>query len=481
MTEARQNTELPRAVKWGRRLIRWGLAALVLGGAALKQLAPARQGKGLDPATLTILIPIWGACLVGTILSLWGWVRYPCLEIELDLEEFPQRRDGRLFGSFTKALACFTLFLAWLATSLTFANPDEVIPMWTRIVGGYCSTAYCWFLIYLAALYSPARHLATTTYLNSFGPLIGVLLVPLTWFLLVGLNVGQVEQTAFPVGLTERAANKIKRTLRESPPWRGRTYVRLQIEEGELRGFRFERVADSAFDLVGASYGLTLVISRKDVERAAGYVIDFQTVGDDGSFYVKDPDASHSRASNPGGVRLSEDKLRHLHPELFPMPRRLWASSSERTSNEGLAGRRELIAEHLRNGDSRAAIVVSTHPLIVAAYTDELDCVALLRFARQLAFAYGLKLGSRLLTINTYSSQGECPEDILPGPGDTGNFINFQPIIADFLSDDMEQVETHKSCITEEEWERAAEFGRQMLARGIRPRDGSPLRSGQPT
>ena len=42
---------------------------------------------------------------------------------------------------------------------------------------------------------------------------------------------------------------------------------------------------------------------------------------------------------------------------------------------------RTYLKEQLLHGDSRAAVVVSVDPLLlVAAYTDELDCVALLRF-----------------------------------------------------------------------------------------------------
>ena len=62
------------------------------------------------------------------------------------------------------------------------------------------------------------------------------------------------------------------------------------------------------------------------------------------------------------------------------------------------------IAEHLEHGDSRAAIVVSTYPaLLIAAYTDELACVAMLRLPKEpLVSKYSLLRGSRLLTVNTY-------------------------------------------------------------------------------
>lgn len=195
MTEAWQKSELPAVVKWGRLLLAGGLTALVMGGAALDAFAPEHRGKGLDLVSLVILLPIWASCLAGTILSVWGWIRYPCLENELDLD-ISVRPDRRFFGPFTKSLACFMLSLVWLCTFLIFTEPEDVIPIWKKILVCYCLTAYCWFLIYLAILYSPARHRPTTTYLNNLGPLIGVLLVPLTWLLLVGLNFRHLEQDA---------------------------------------------------------------------------------------------------------------------------------------------------------------------------------------------------------------------------------------------------------------------------------------------
>lgn len=300
LINARQTAELPVVVKWGRLLIRGSLAALVVGGAGLKAFAPERRGQGLDLVSLIILIPIWGCCLAGTILSLWGWVRHPCLENELALD-IQTRSDRRFFGPFTKSLACVTLFPFWLSTFLLLAESDEAVPLWTRIQVCYCSTAYCWFLIYLATFYSPVRHRPTTTYLNNLGPLIGVLLVPLTWFLLVGLNVGQVGQIAFPVQVSERAADKIKQMLRDNPSWQGR-YIRLRLEEREICGFGFERLVDLAVDLVGEFYGVNFVVSRHAVDDVAGLIIDFQAVGDDAGFYARYPDASYSRALDAGGV-----------------------------------------------------------------------------------------------------------------------------------------------------------------------------------
>jgi len=82
-------------------------------------------------------------------------------------------------------------------------------------------------------------------------------------------------------------------------------------------------------------------------------------------------------ASDAGQITLSHDKLRVLRPDLYGL-RGLWKSILS-VLRVGWP-QRIYIEEQLQNGDSRAAVVVATFPLLIAAYTDELDCVAMLRF-----------------------------------------------------------------------------------------------------
>lgn len=173
-----------------------------------------------------------------------------------------------------------------------------------------------------------------------------------------------------------------------------------------------------------------------------------------------DPNTS---ASNPLDIRLSLKKLRSLDPAGHPdVPDKM-------------------IDEHLSFGDSRAAVVVSVKPLVVAAYTDEMDCVVLLQFPQVLVARYQLKTGSRLLTINTYARKGGRGPDIVPGPNGRDTWINFDPQIADFLTDDLEVVEARKAQIGIDEWRRAEAMGRRKLeAQPHHMRNGSPYWSFAP-
>lgn len=179
-----------------------------------------------------------------------------------------------------------------------------------------------------------------------------------------------------------------------------------------------------------------------------------------------------------GGFPISLKKLRIIHPELESNRawlRRVWYHPpSYLRRSEWLAR----IEEHLLYGDSHAAVVLSTSPLLIAAYADELDCVAVLRFSDTFIQAYDLEVGSRLLTINAYYYPTDShAKDLERGPNDSGQYGNFTPMIADFLTDDVEALEEHKDRISEDEWRTAAELGEKWLNDNLPPRDGRPLYS----
>jgi Fe-S cluster assembly iron-binding protein IscA len=141
-----------------------------------------------------------------------------------------------------------------------------------------------------------------------------------------------------------------------------------------------------------------------------------------------------------------------------------------------------MLDEHLQLGDSRAACVILTDPLLVAAYTDELDCVALLKFSAGLVAEHNLKSGDRLLTVNTYSRDQQIAPDLQAGPLQSGRYSNFYPVIAEFVSDDVMRITERKAEIGEDEWARCETMGRESLRKGPDGwRNGSPLWSAEPT
>ncbi len=178
-------------------------------------------------------------------------------------------------------------------------------------------------------------------------------------------------------------------------------------------------------------------------------------------------------ASNPGMVTLSHEKLRALQPNLYPswLKRRLDPKFAEKVQWWFTH-----IEEHLSNGDSRAAVVVATQPPLVAAYTDELDCVVLLEFDYEVVAAINFEVGTKLLTINTYGPRDNgVASDLKVGLGDEGRWGNFAPFIAEFFSDDIERIEARKAQVAEDEWKRTGKLGFEALQSGVHSRSGRPL------
>ncbi len=181
--------------------------------------------------------------------------------------------------------------------------------------------------------------------------------------------------------------------------------------------------------------------------------------------------------SNAAHLKWSVEKMKELRPELFGFSGLIYSLFVllRQQFND-----KQFIQECIDGGDSRAAVVMSVSPLLVAAYSDELDAVAMLRFPDHLAQKYGLTVGSRLLTVNNYGAESGAM-DLMPGPKNTRNWDNIIPTIAEFVSDDLVQIEQLKRAIPEKEWQRAFAMGRQYLqALPGCYRDGRPFLAGMP-
>jgi hypothetical protein len=196
-----------------------------------------------------------------------------------------------------------------------------------------------------------------------------------------------------------------------------------------------------------------------------------------------------SRSSDPVFINLSDAKMFQFHPGIYQKDitgglfqvLTFWKTLHRPyvPVHPVLNTRHQ---EHLLCGDSRAAMVVSINPLLIAAYTDEFDCIAMLKFANKLVREYNLKVFDRLLTINLYMPEGTFAEDLKHGPASYHRYFNFTPFIAEFLSDDLNQIELRKTQILEAEWERTKYLAEEYIAKNgkSKVRDGSPLYCSEP-
>lgn len=191
-------------------------------------------------------------------------------------------------------------------------------------------------------------------------------------------------------------------------------------------------------------------------------------------------------ASLPGELSLSVAKLQELEPEL--LTDRTFKCGPICGADHPAAEMRERYAEHLKLGCCGAALVVSASPLVIAAYASDLDGVVLLKFPPSFGKRYGLSTGTRLLAVSTFgdvrTKDGTTPlyaVDVIPGP-DRTHWSNFEPFIAEFLSDDAALIEQRKRQIPEEEWKAAARTAEVRIeSMGIEnARDGKPSAAGTP-
>ena len=183
-------------------------------------------------------------------------------------------------------------------------------------------------------------------------------------------------------------------------------------------------------------------------------------------------------ASNAGQIQLSEEKLRRLEPWLFEHAIGFFRRMVSVKSREAAFWRRR-IPEQLRHGDGRAAVVVATEPLAVAAYSDEIDNILVVEFPREVDDAGWMKVGDRLLTVNTYDTY--IATDCINGPAAYMRYGTFVPYIAEMLSDDDKRIAERKQEIQPWEWRRTEFCARKWAARqGARARDGRPTRVHHP-
>lgn len=140
-----------------------------------------------------------------------------------------------------------------------------------------------------------------------------------------------------------------------------------------------------------------------------------------------------------------------------------------------------MVRSQLLLGDRSPAIVVSESPLYVAAYSEEQDGIVMLEFASDAVPEQLVKIGTNLVTLNfDYSTKfGSLARDLAPGPSSSRRWVNFLPLIGDFLSADHGRLRELRESIPGEWWKRLhAMAARYDFGNGVR--DGRPEFAAQP-
>lgn len=132
------------------------------------------------------------------------------------------------------------------------------------------------------------------------------------------------------------------------------------------------------------------------------------------------------------------------------------------------------LAEILKFGDTQPALVYSEKPLVVSAYSDELDAVLFLSFPDELADKYELRRGDRLTTACTYVpfGYGEPAADIEPGENRSGQYLDFTPVVQLFYGAGDKKIRAKTELFPEPVWDRAAKLTEEHAGKGLPRRNG---------
>lgn len=167
----------------------------------------------------------------------------------------------------------------------------------------------------------------------------------------------------------------------------------------------------------------------------------------------KDSDVYRLGAYNPGLFDLNKKKLKALRPQIFGL--RLGQKNIDTWQN---------IYSQLNSGDIQPALVLSTAPLLVACYSDDMDAVAMLCFPEELGRKMGWTVGRQLIVVAAYNTPiMKANKDLDCGPRNCGKFKAYAPVIADLYTDNTERLERKKREIPQELWDYTAALGRQYL------------------
>lgn len=123
----------------------------------------------------------------------------------------------------------------------------------------------------------------------------------------------------------------------------------------------------------------------------------------------------------------------------------------------------ENVMRVLLYGDTQPAVVVSTEPLLVAAYSDEMDAVVMLRFPSDFAAKYELVPGTCLTTSNFYFGGDRVASDIFVGERYLRRWVDFMPVVQLFLGKGDDKIRAKTGLFGEEVWSHVAEKAEEYL------------------
>jgi hypothetical protein len=247
-------------------------------------------------------------------------------------------------------------------------------------------------------------------------------------------------------------------------------------------GYRFEVTGRPKGHVHFRSRGVPLCVAEDERSLFEGAIICWipNDLSDSGPWWIDNGEmwSGHSTASDPLGIDASVHKIRELRPDWFGL-RSFGLRLTGKISSQDRERWFRYFNWNTQRGDSRAAVVLQTDPLLVAAYSDDLHAAVVLKFPSWLVARHHLAIGSRLVTINNYVPGKSRAADLPPVDGLQTTLTNYRPLIAEFISDETDVIERRRKSIQNAEYELAQKLGDAYLRHNsYMCRRGEPFLSG---
>lgn len=159
------------------------------------------------------------------------------------------------------------------------------------------------------------------------------------------------------------------------------------------------------------------------------------------------------QAENQANVKFSYKKYYSFRNRINPR-------FSERFHSDMMI---DFVSRALCFGDTQPAVVMSVNPLLIAAYSDEMDAVVMLDFPTDFVEKYGLYPGMRLTTSNVYFTGSQCAKDIFAGEHYLYRYADFVPIVQLFLGKNDQKIQAKTELFGEEKWNAVKEMADEYI------------------
>jgi hypothetical protein len=158
---------------------------------------------------------------------------------------------------------------------------------------------------------------------------------------------------------------------------------------------------------------------------------------------------STSKAELAAELTVSDAKYALLEPEQYGY------GKASLVIKDVPADIKKYIKTVFEHGIYSPAYVYQTSPLMIVAYSYEIDCVIPILFHRNYQPPIALQLNQRLLSVNTFSRNNNIIEDdLIEGSESINEWKDFAPHIAELYSDDISSIEEKKAAIEEKYWQK---------------------------